>query len=87
MEPCKVQVFWNAPFTLPGVPILGYKVYVTNTDTNSTDYFFVNDSSIDVPFGYNYNVTIVGNNIVGDGNRSIIIINSENIINESKLND
>ena len=81
-DPCTVEVYWNPPFTLKGVPILGYNINITNINTTKLLPSFTNSSSIQVPLGDDYNISIAAVNGAGEGNKSIIIINSTNF-NES----
>ena len=70
------QIFWDRPFTQPGVPILGYNVNITNLDTNSTESRFINNTTLNIPLGYDYMVSIAGVNIVGEGNETVVFVNS-----------
>ena len=81
-DKCTVQIFWDHPFTQPGVPILGYNVNITNLDTNSTESRFINDTTLNIPLGYDYTVSIAGVNIVGEGNKTVVFVNST--ANDSK---
>ena len=75
-DPCTVEVYWNSPFTLKGVPILGYNVNITNINTTKLLLSFTNYTSIQVPLGNDYNISIAAVNGAGEGNKSIISINS-----------
>lgn len=69
------------------MPILGYNINITNLDldTNSTEDIFVNDTTLNISLGYNYMVSIAGVNIVGEGNKTVIFINSTELLaNSSK---
>ena len=81
---CAVQISWDHPFTQPGVPILGYNINITNLDTNNTEDLFINDTALNISLGYDYMVSIAGVNIVGEGNATIIFVNSTELTNDSK---
>ena len=82
-DPCTIEVYWNPPFTLKGVPILGYNVNITNINTRELLPSFTNYTSIQVPLGNDYDISIAAVNGAGEGNKSIIIINSTDF-NESE---
>ena len=75
-----VLISWSPPFTLEGVPILGYNVTITNTtsgeeleseNTTMLNYTFI----IDHPDpDNNFTVTVVPINIVGPGEPSSKLI-------------
>ena len=75
-DPCTIEVFWDPPFTLKGVPILGYNINITNNNTGEESSTFIQTTSIQVPLGYDYNISIGAVNGAGEGNKSIIFINS-----------
>ena len=81
---CTVQISWDHPFTQPGVPILGYNINITNLDINNTEDLFINDTALNISLGYDYMVSIAGVNIVGEGNATIIFVNSTELTNDSK---
>ena len=67
-----ILIFWSPPFTLEGVPILGYNVTITNTTSGENETMLVEDTtllySIDHPDpGNNFTVTVVPINEVGTG--------------------
>ena len=69
-----VLIFWSPPFTLEGVPILGYNVAITNTTSEENETISVEGDttmlyySIDHPDpDNNFTVTVVPINIVGPG--------------------
>ena len=85
---CTVHVSWDHPFTQPGVPILGYKINITELDTNNTESHFTNDTTLNISLGYDYIVSIAGVNIVGEGNKTVVFVNSTELANDSKfIND
>ena len=87
-DTCTAHISWDHPFTQPGVPILGYNVNITNLDTNNTESIFINNTTLDIPLGYDYMVSIAGVNIVGEGNETVIFVNSTELTNDSKfIND
>lgn len=70
-----VLISWNPPFTLLGVPILGYNVTITNTSSGQSKTFLVEDTtllySIDYPdMENNFTLTVVAINEVGPGHSS-----------------
>ena len=67
------------------MPILGYNVNITNLDTNSTEDIFINDTTLNISLGYDYMVSIAGVNNVGEGNETVIFVNSTELTNNSKL--
>ena len=86
-DKCTIQISWDRPFTQPdGVPILGYNVNITNLDldTNNTESIFINDTTLNIPLGYDYMVSIAGVNIVGEGNETVIFVNSTELTSDSK---
>ena len=82
-DPCTVEVYWKPPFTLIGVPILGYNINMTNINTEELLQTFTNSTSIQVPLGDDYNISIAAVNGAGEGNKSVIFINSTDF-NENK---
>ena len=80
-----VLISWSPPFTLEGVPILGYNVTITNTTSGENETVLVEDTtllySIDHPDPENnFTVTVVPINEVGAGEPalvSFIIVTSE----------
>ena len=67
-----VIISWSPPFTLEGVPILGYNVTITNTTSGENETVSVEDTtllySIDHPDPENnFTVTVVPLNRVGSG--------------------
>ena len=85
-EKCKIRISWDHPFTQPGVPIIGYDINITNLDldTNNTESIFINDTTLNIPLGYDYMVSIAGVNIVGEGNKTMVFVNSTELTNNSK---
>ena len=81
-DPCTIEVFWDPPFTLKGVPILRYNIYITNINTGELLSNFTQATSIQIPLGYDYNISIAAVNGAGEGNKSIIFVNSTDF-NES----
>ena len=65
------------------MPILGYKINITNLDTNSIKSHFTNDTTLNISLGYDYMVSIAGVNIVGEGNKTVIFINSTELLTNS----
>ena len=70
-----VLISWSLPFTLEGVPILGYNVTITNTTSGESQTVLVEDTtllySIDHPDPENsFTVTVVPINEVGAGQNS-----------------
>ena len=74
-----IQIFWDSPFTQPGVPIRGYNINITNLDTNSTESIFINDTTLNIPLGYDYMVSIAGVNIIGEGNETAALVDSKKL--------
>ena len=82
---CTVQISWDHPFTQPGVPVLGYNINITNLDIiNSTASQFINDTTLNISLGYDYMVSIAGVNIVGEGNETVVFVNSTELKDDSK---
>ena len=74
-----VLISWSPPFTLEGVPILGYNVTITNTTSGENETMLVEDTtllySIDHPDPENnFTVTVVPINKVGAGQPACIIL-------------
>ena len=83
---CRLKLYWNPPFTLPGVPILGYSINVTNANTNVSKHFDVanTSTSFTLPLdGSDYIISIAGMNQVGEGHISTIAVNSTESIFQS----
>uniref|UniRef100_A0A1X7UFE9 Fibronectin type-III domain-containing protein n=1 Tax=Amphimedon queenslandica TaxID=400682 RepID=A0A1X7UFE9_AMPQE len=81
IDDCTVQLSWVPPFTLPGVPILGYNVNITNLDKNITTNSFINGTNIYFTLGYEYYVSIAAVNGAGEGNKTITKVNSTELLN------
>ena len=68
-----VLISWSPPFTLEGVPILGYTVTITNTTSGENETMSVEGDttmlyySIDHPGPDNFTVTVVPINGAGPG--------------------
>ncbi|XP_019857430.1 PREDICTED: uncharacterized protein LOC109585745 [Amphimedon queenslandica] len=77
--PCEVKITWNSPFTLPGVPILGYQINITNQDTGTKDIIFTKNRNISLILDYNYTVAVSGVNSAGVGNVSVV--NASSVLN------
>ena len=70
------------------MPIRGYNINITNLDTNNTESIFINDTTLNISLGYDYMVSIAGVNDVGEGNETVIFVNSTELTNDSKfIND
>ena len=71
-----LTVTWSAPYTLDGVPILGYNITITNTSNGNILYtYFTQDtqyviSNNDVETCTELTLTISGYNGAGDGEDS-----------------
>ena len=82
-----VLISWSPPFTLEGVPILGYNVTITNTTSGENETMSVEEDttmlyySIDHPDpDNNFTVTVVPINGAGPGEPSAInTILSQNV--------
>ena len=73
-----VLISWSPPFTLEGVPILGYNVTITNTTSGKNETMLVEDTtllySIDHPDSENnFSVTVVPINEVGAGQPATLV--------------
>ena len=73
-----VLISWSPPFTLKGVPILGYNVTITNTTSGENETMLVEDTtllySIDHPDSENnFTVTVVPINEVGAGQPATLV--------------
>ena len=64
-----VLISWSPPFTLEGVPILGYNVTITNTTSGENETVSVKDTTLlySIDPGSSYTVTVVALNMVGGG--------------------
>lgn len=69
--PCTVVVSWDAPFTLEGVPILGYDVNIIIEDTGEIITERVTDTRYFRPLGENFIISIVAVNGAGEGDVSV----------------
>lgn len=78
-SPCmdEVLISWKPPFTLQGVPILGYNINITNITAGKLLSKFTQATNIQVSlvFGDDYNVSIAGVNGAGLGNKSTVSTN------------
>ena len=76
-----VKVYWDPPFTLQGISILGYNINITNINTGNLLSQFIQTTSIQVAIvdDYNYNISIAAVNGAGEGNKSLIFINSTDL--------
>ena len=72
-DPCTVMVSWDPPFTLEGVPILGYNVNVTIEDTGKTIREHVTDTKYSRPLGDNFIINIAAVNGAGEGDVSVTL--------------
>ena len=73
-----VLISWSPPFTLEGVPILGYNVTITYTTSGKNETMLVEDTtllySIDHPDPENnFTVTVVPINEVGAGQPATLV--------------
>ena len=75
-----VLISWSPPFTLEGVPILGYNVTITNTTSGENETMSVEGDttmlyySIDHPDpDNNFTVTVVPINGAGPGEYAVIM--------------
>ena len=84
-DSCTVEVFWDPPFTLQGVPILGYNINITNVITGEIFSTTTEYTSIQISLEYSINVTIAAVNGAGQGNISIIIIDLNKYEEGNKL--
>ena len=69
--PCTVVVYWDAPFTLEGVPILGYNVNITIENTGEIIREHVTDTRYSRPLGDNFIISIAAVNGAGEGDMSV----------------
>jgi hypothetical protein len=83
--PCCINITWSPPYTLSGVPILGYNINITQydqlivsntTDGNTTEWRYCPEKSGE------YIISVGAVNGVGEGN----ITNTSGMIEESKYN-
>ena len=72
---CCYQFYWTPPFTLPGVPILGYNINVTNFNNSTVLQIDVTATTrweyCPADLGF-YNVSIAAVNNVGEGDVYIL---------------
>ena len=77
-----VFISWSPPFTLEGVPILGYKITITNTTSGENKMMLAEDTSHtslqysiewDPDPENNFTVTVVPSNDVGAGKLTELI--------------
>ena len=69
--PCTVVVYWDAPFTLEGVPILDYIVNIAIDDTGEIITEHVTDAKYSRPLGDNFIIRIAAVNGAGEGDVSV----------------
>ena len=69
--PCTVVVYWDAPFTLEGVPILDYIVNIAIDDTGETVRKHVTDTRYSRSLGNNFIIRIAAVNGAGEGDMSL----------------
>ena len=71
-----LSVSWSAPYTLDGVPILGYNITITNTSNGNTlSTYFTQDTQYVISINdgdpcTELTLTISGYNGAGDGDSS-----------------
>ena len=81
-----ILISWSSPFTLEGVPILGYNVTITNIISGENETMLLNSTghsnpqtsllySIDHPDPeYNFIVTVVPIDKIGAGQPAVILL-------------
>ena len=84
-DSCTVKVFWDPPFTLQGVPILGYNINITNVITGEIFSTTTKYTSIQISLEYSMDITIAAVNGAGQGNISIVIIDLNEYEEGNKL--
>ena len=65
-----ILISWSPPFTLEGVPILGYNVTITNTISGENETILVEDTTLLYTVYQKYikiNVTVIPINEIGAG--------------------
>ena len=72
-----VLISWSPPFTLEGIPILGYNVTITNTISGENETLLVEDTTLlyssdhpDPENNFEFTVTVLPINEVGAGQNS-----------------
>ena len=71
-----VLISWSPPFTLQGVPILGYNVTITNTISGENETMLVEDTTLlySIDTNNNHTATVVPINEAGEGDPAFITI-------------
>ena len=76
-----VLISWSPPFTLEGVPILGYNVTITNTTSGENETMLVEDTTLLYSIDHmhpdpenNFIATVVPINEVGAGDPKTVTI-------------
>ena len=69
-----VLISWSPPFTLEGVPILGYNVTITNTTSGENETMLVVDTTLlySIDSDNEFTITVVPINAVGPGQPAAI---------------
>ena len=77
MDHCKLQLTWNPPYTLQGVPILNYSITInpsvggmTADTSNSTEYLYT-----PAALGVTDKIVVAAINEVGPGSGVYISVN------------
>ena len=71
-------ISWSSPFTLEGVPILGYNVTITNTTSGENETMLVEDTTLLYSIDHsdpenNFTITVVPINEVGAGQPAMLV--------------
>ena len=72
-----VLISWSPPFTLDGVPILGYNVTITNTTSGENETMSVEGDTTILYYSIDhlksiFTITVVPINVVGEGDDASI---------------
>ena len=70
-----VLISWSPPFTLEGVPILGYNVTITNTTSGENEIIWVKDTTLlySIDPKNSFTVIVVPINEAGEG-KSLLLL-------------
>ena len=77
-----VLISWNPPFTLEGVPILGYNVTITTSGENETMSVEGDTTMLYYSIDHlksTFTITVVPINVVGVGDKASILYNTSKL--------
>ena len=82
-----VLISWSPPFTLEGVPILGYNVTITNTTSGENETLSVKGDTNMLYYSIDhlkstFTITVVPINMVGAGDKASILYSTSKLLSD-----